>query len=67
MHIKTRLDLIMDALQASKLALESCTADYDRDICAGKPMLLATANKASRALGKIDVAFDAGKGTEERP
>ncbi len=59
MHIKTRLDLIMEALQTSREALEY--------VMMGNDLKERDALRVNRALEKIATAFDAAHGTEERP
>ena len=59
MHIKTRLDLIMEALQASREALVCVAADDDN--------WQRTEARVKRALEKIAIAYEATNGTEERP
>lgn len=58
MHIKTRMDLIMEALQASRLALDGISINAD------DTQLI---KKIQKALGKIAIAYNAVNGTEERP
>ena len=58
MHIITRLDLLMDALTASKAALWYVKGDSIPG---------DTGVRVDRALKKIEKAFEAVNGTEERP
>ncbi len=58
MHIKTRLDLIMDALCSAKMALDWLEVDGHEE---------KKAELVKRALEQIDKAYDAAHGTEERP
>ena len=62
MHIKTRLDLIMDALGASRAALWYVEKDHR-----GGSVTPPAIDKVEWALKKIDKAFEAVNGTEERP
>ena len=62
MHIKTRLDLIMDALTASRSALWYVEKDHPGGVI--KPEATA---KITWAIEKIEKAFEAVNGTEERP
>ncbi len=68
MHIKTRLDLIMEALQASREAQEHVSLDCEEDGYMGdKTISPETLDRVKRALEKIERAYDAAHGTEERP
>ena len=58
MHIKTRLDLIMEALCSAKMALDWLEVEGHEE----KKAVLV-----KQALEKIDKAYDAAHGTEERP
>ena len=60
MHIKTRLDLIMDALTVSRQALWYLVEDQAE-------FHKANLETAKKALEKIEKAFEAVNGTEERP
>ena len=62
MHIKTRLDLIMEALQASREALIYAQADLNLGC-----MRQITTTKIKRAFERLDEANGAAHGTEERP
>ena len=67
MHIKTRLDLIMDALTASNAALRYILKDVADDHRELPKVTRESIQRAKRALEKIEVAFEAVNGTEERP
>ena len=64
MHIKTRLDLMMDALTTSNAALRYVTKDIERD---KDHVSVTTMDRIDVALRKIEKAFEAVNGTEERP
>ena len=65
MHIKTRLDLIMDALTTSNAALRYVTKDIVER--AKDHVSVTTMDRIDAALRKIEKAFEAVNGTEERP
>ena len=67
MHIKTRLDLIMDALTASNAALRYVEKDIERTTGNTSYITVPTTDRIDLALEKIEKAFEAVNGTEERP
>ena len=65
MHIKTRMDLIMDGLMVSKVALQHILSDTNRPH--GRVVTTESIIRAEIALEKIEKAYEAVNGTEERP